>query len=155
MPQETALTESAPTESAPEESQRQTSARQEIKAEKLHDAIGHYTDAVRYGDIVFLSGCGPTNNDLELVGPNDVVAQARQVFANLGTVLEAAGGGPGDVLRVTTYLTDIEERSLIQPLYAEFFGEARPTSATIGVSALAVPGARVEIQAVAGIPARP
>lgn len=126
--------------------------RQEIRAAEMNPPIGHYIDAVRYGDIVFFSGCGPTNKDLELVGPDDVVAQARQVFANLRTVLAAAGGTPKDILRVTTFLTDIDDRGKIKPLYEEFFGDARPTSATIGVVALAVPGAKVEIQAVAGIP---
>lgn len=128
--------------------------RQEIRAEKLHPPIGHYIDAVRFGDIVFLSGCGPTNNDLEVVSRNDVAAQARQMLENLRTVLEAAGGSPQDVLRVTTYLTDIEDRGRIKPLYEEFFGKTRPTSATLGVVALAVPGAKVELQAVAGIPSQ-
>lgn len=126
--------------------------RQEIRAEGLHAPIGHYTDAVRFGDILFMSGCGPTNESLELVGGDDAAAQARQVFANMRTVLAAAGARPQDVLRITTYLTDIEDRAKIAPLSKEFFGDARPTSATIAVSALAVPGAKVEIQAVAGIP---
>jgi reactive intermediate/imine deaminase len=125
--------------------------RQEIRAEALHAPIGHYTDAVRFGDIVFLSGCGPTNDKLEVVGGDDAAAQARQVLANMREVLAAAGTTPQDVLRITTYLTDIEDRAKLAPLYAEFFGEARPTSATIAVTALAVPGAKVEIQAVAGI----
>lgn len=128
--------------------------RQEIRAEALHPPIGHYTDAVRFGDLLFLSGCGPTNEQLEVVGGDDAAAQARQVFANIRTVLAAAGAGPGDVLKITTYLTDVEDLPKVDPVKREFFGETRPTSATLIVSALAVPGARVEVVAVAGIPQR-
>ncbi len=128
--------------------------REEIRAEALHAPIGHYTDAVRFGDLLFLSGCGPTNERLEVVGGDDAGEQARQVFANIRTVLEAAGAGPQDVLGITTYLTDLEDREKVEPVKREFFGETRPTSATIVVSALAVPGARVEVRAVAGISQR-
>lgn len=128
--------------------------REEIRAEALHAPIGHYTDAVRFGDVLFMSGCGPTNESLEVVGGDDAGAQARQVFENMRAVLAAAGAGPGDVLRITTYLTDMDDRAAIEPVKREFFGEARPASATIGVSVLAVPGARVEVSAVAGIPSR-
>jgi 2-iminobutanoate/2-iminopropanoate deaminase len=128
------------------------SVRQEIRAEALHPPIGHYTDAVRFGDLLFLSGCGPTNERLEVVGGDDAGAQARQVYANVRAVLEAAGAGPQDVLGVTTYLTDIADREKVEPVKREFFGDTRPTSATLVVSELAVPGARIEVQAVAGIP---
>jgi reactive intermediate/imine deaminase len=128
--------------------------REEIRAEALHPPIGHYTDAVRFGDLLFLSGCGPTNERLEVVGGDDAAAQARQVYANIKAVLAAAGAGPQDVLGVTTYLTDIEDRDKVEPVRREFFGETRPASATVAVTELAVPGARVEVQAVAGIPRR-
>lgn len=128
--------------------------REEIRAEALHAPIGHYTDAVRFGDVLFMSGCGPTNERLEVVGGDDAGAQVRQVLENMRAVLAAAGAGPGDVLRITTYLTDMDDRAKIEPVKREFFGDARPASATIGVSELAVPDARVEISAVAGIPRR-
>jgi 2-iminobutanoate/2-iminopropanoate deaminase len=131
--------------------EKEKDVREEIRAEALHPPIGHYTDAVRFGDLLFLSGCGPTNERLEVVGGDDAGAQARQVFANLKAVLEAAGASPRDVLSVTVYLTDIADRDKVEPARREFFGHARPTSATIEVSALAVPAAKVEIQAVAGI----
>ncbi len=126
--------------------------RQEIRAEALHPPIGHYADAVRFGDLLFLSGCGPTDERLEVVGGDDAGAQARQVFSNMRVVLEAAGASPRDVLSVTVYLTDIADRDKVEPVRREFFGETRPTSATIEVSALAVPAAKVEVHAVAGIP---
>ena len=68
--------------------------REEIRAEALHPPIGHYTDAVRFGDLLFLSGCGPTNERLEVVGGEDAAAQARQVYANIKSVLAAAGAAP-------------------------------------------------------------
>lgn len=128
--------------------------RKEIRAEKLHPPIGHYTDAVAHGDLLFLSGCGPTDNDLVVVGGDDVAEQMRQVLANMRTVLEAAGATPQDVVSITTFLTDMDDRAKIAPIAAEFFGTARPASATVSVTGLAVPGAKVEIKAVASIPAR-
>jgi 2-iminobutanoate/2-iminopropanoate deaminase len=126
--------------------------RQEIRAERLHPPIGHYTDAVRFGDLLYLSGCGPTNEQLEVVGGEDAGAQARQVYANIGTVLEAAGARPQDVLSVTTYLIDPADAAAVDRAKRDFFGAARTASATVVVAALVVPGAKVEVQAVAGLP---
>jgi 2-iminobutanoate/2-iminopropanoate deaminase len=83
-----------------------------------------------------------------------VVAQARQVFANLEAVLQAAGAGFADVAKVTVYLTDIDDRPRINPVRQEVFGEVRPASTLVEVSRLAVAGARVEIDAIAQTPAR-
>ncbi len=114
--------------------------------------ISHYTDAVRFGDIVFLSGVGPLEEDLSLVGGDDVVAQARKTHENLGRVLEALGVSFADVLKVTVYLTDVGDRVAINPVRQEFFGEARPASTLIGVNELAIPGMKLEIEAVVGLP---
>jgi 2-iminobutanoate/2-iminopropanoate deaminase len=78
-----------------------------------------------------------------------VTPQARQVFALMGRVLAAAGAGPGDVVKVTVYLLDIDDRPAINPVRQEFFGAARPASTLVEVSRLAVPGARLEVEAVA------
>lgn len=126
--------------------------RQEVRAEKLHPPIGHYIDAVRFGELLFMSGCGPTNERLELVGGDDAAAQARQVFTNMSAVLETVGCGFHDIVKTTTYLTDIDDRSRIDPVRREFFGGSRSANASIAVSALAVPEAKVEVEAVAGIP---
>jgi enamine deaminase RidA (YjgF/YER057c/UK114 family) len=79
-----------------------------------------------------------------------VLAQTRQVLANLGTVLAAAGLAPADVLKVTVYLTDIDDRPRINPLRQAFFGQHRPASTLVEVSRLAIPGMKVEIEAIAG-----
>lgn len=127
--------------------------REEIRAKNHHPPIGHYTDAVRSGDLLYLSGCGPTGLNLEVVGGDDAGAQARQVYTNIGKVLEAAGAQPHDVLSVTTYLTDPADGQAVNEAKQEFFGEARTASATLVVADLMVPGAKVEVQAVARISA--
>jgi enamine deaminase RidA (YjgF/YER057c/UK114 family) len=126
--------------------------RQEFSVAGMNLPISHYTDAVRFGDIVFLSGVGPLEEDLSLVGGDDVVAQARKTHENLGYVLEALGASFADVLKVTVYLTDVGDRTAINPVRQEFFGEARPASTLIGVNELAIPGMKLEIEAVVGLP---
>lgn len=124
--------------------------RQEYRVEGLSEPISHYTDAVRHGDQLFISGVAPLDAEGRLVGADDVVAQIRQVFRNMAKVLQVAGLGFRDVLKVTVYLTDVNDRAAINPVRQEYFGAARPASTLIGVAALAVPGMKVEIEAVAG-----
>ena len=126
--------------------------RQEIRAEGLAEPISHYADAVRAGDLLFVSGCVPVDGEGKLVGSDDVVAQAEQVFANIGAVLTAAGASARDVIKVTVFLTDIDDRPSINPVRQRFFGEARPASTLVEVSKLAVPGAKLEIEAIAVVP---
>jgi 2-iminobutanoate/2-iminopropanoate deaminase len=123
--------------------------RKEIRVTELADPISHYTDAVLAGGLLFLSGAIAVDGEGRLVGGDDVVAQARQVFANLEAVLAAAGAGFGDVVKVTVYLTDVDDRAAVNELRKERFGAARPASTLIEVSRLAVPGARIEVDAVA------
>jgi 2-iminobutanoate/2-iminopropanoate deaminase len=128
--------------------------RQEIRVEGLNPPISHYTDAVRFGDLLFISGVTPVDERLAVVGGDDVVAQARQVFRNMAKVLAAAGLGFADVLKVTVYLTDVEDRPKINPVRQEFFGATKPASTLVGVKELAVPGIKIEIEAVAGFGGR-
>jgi 2-iminobutanoate/2-iminopropanoate deaminase len=114
--------------------------------------MSHYTDAVQADGLLFVSGCIPVDERGRLVGGDDVVAQARQVFANIGQVLRQAGAGFGDVLKVTVYLTDIDDRPRINPVRQEVFGETRPASTLVEVTRLALPGARLEVDAVACAP---
>ena len=100
--------------------------RREIRVESLADPISHYTDAVVAGELLFVSGLVGVDRHGALVGGDDVAAQTRQVFANL--------------------------RARINPVRQEVFGDARPASTLVEVSRLAVPGAKVEIDAVALIP---
>jgi len=126
--------------------------REEYRVVGLAEPISHYTDAVRAGDLVFVSGIVAMDREGQLVGGADVVAQARQVFQNMREVLAAAGCGFEDVVRVTIYLTDVDDRPSINPVRQEVFGEARPASTLVEVPRLAVPGAKIEVEAVALLP---
>lgn len=126
--------------------------RQEYRVEGMMAPISHYADAVRAGDLLFVSGVVPVDGQGRLVGGDDVVSQARAVFENMRRVLAAAGAGPGDVVKVTVFLTDVDDRPRINPVRQEFFGEARPASTLVEVSRLAIPGAKIEVEAVAVLP---
>ena len=121
-------------------------------AGQLAEPISHYTDGVEAGGFVFVSGMLPVNADGELVGDDDVIAQAEQVLRNVGAVLEAAGLTFQDVVKVGVYVRDMADRELINTVRRRYFGEARPASTLVEVSALAHPGALVEIDAVAVVP---
>jgi 2-iminobutanoate/2-iminopropanoate deaminase len=124
-------------------------SREEIRVKGQPEPISHYTDAVRVGDLLFVSGCVPVDSEGRLVGGDDVVAQARQTFENVGAVLMAGGSSFADVAKVTVFLTDVDDRAKINPVRQEFFGDARPASTLVEVSALAIPGAKIEVEAVA------
>ena len=126
--------------------------REEIRVEGASEPISHYTDAVRFGDLLFVSGIAPFDSDGEVVGEGDVVAQTRQVLQNLLDALHTVGADMSDVLKVTVFLTDVNDRAAINPVRQEFFGDSRPASTLVEVSALVDPRMLVEIEAVAGIP---
>jgi 2-iminobutanoate/2-iminopropanoate deaminase len=124
--------------------------REEIRAPGQTEPISHYTDAVRVeGPMLFVSGVVPVDETGTLVGGDDVVAQARRVFENMGEVLAAGGATFADVVKVTIFLTDADDRVRINPVRQEVFGEARPASTLVEISRLAIPGAKIEVEAVA------
>jgi reactive intermediate/imine deaminase len=123
--------------------------RREVMVEGLAEPLSHYADAVVAGDTLYVSGIVPVDAQGAVVGGDDVVAQTRQVFAIMERVLAAAGAMPGDVVKVTIYLLDVDDRPLINPVRQEFFGSTRPASTLVEVTRLAVPGARVEVEAIA------
>lgn len=128
------------------------SSREEYRVEGLPEPFSHYTDAVRAGNLLFVSGCVALDVEGRLVGEGDVVAQARQVFENIRLCLAAAGASFADVVKVTTFLTDIADRARINPVRREFFGDARPASTLVEVSALVLPEFLIEVEAVAVVP---
>src|SRR5260370_29439292 len=97
--------------------------RQEILLPELGEPISHYTHAVRFGDLLFISGIAPIDGSLQLIGGDDVVAQTQQVLANLGRVLSTAGLSPADGLKVTVFLTDISDRARVNPVRQALFGD--------------------------------
>ena len=126
--------------------------REEIHVDGLAEPISHFTDAVRAGDLLFVSGIVAVDGDGRLVGGGDVVEQARQVFRNMGEVLAAAGCGFADVVKVTVFLTDVDDRPRINPVREEIFGATRPASTLVEVPRLAVEGAKVEVECIAVVP---
>ncbi len=107
---------------------------------------------MRAGDLLFVSGIVPVDSDGTLVGGEDVVAQAEAVFMTLERVLAEAGASARDVVKVTVFLTDVDDRPSINPVRQAFFGDARPASTLVEVSRLAIPGAKLEVEAVAVLP---
>jgi reactive intermediate/imine deaminase len=121
-------------------------------AGQLAKPISHYTDAVEASGFLYISGMLPVNADGELVGTGDVIRQSEQVLDNVGAVLQATGATFGDVVRVGVYVRDMADRELINTVRRRYFGDARPASTLVEVSALANPDALVEIEAVALLP---
>jgi 2-iminobutanoate/2-iminopropanoate deaminase len=117
--------------------------------EQLPQPISHYTDAVIADDWVWISGLLALDKDGVLVGGDDVIAQAERVHENLEAVLRKAGAGFADVVKVTVYLLRIEDRAAVNTVRKRFFGDSRPASTLVQVSALVMPGALLEIDAVA------
>src|SRR3569833_792943 len=102
--------------------------RQEFRVRGLSEPISHYTDAVRFGDLLFVSGVAPLDANGRVPTPDDVVGQVELVFQNLKKVLDTAGAAFSDVLKVTVYLTNVADRTKINPVRQRYFGDSRPAS---------------------------
>jgi 2-iminobutanoate/2-iminopropanoate deaminase len=126
-----------------------TPVREEWFVSTLQEPISHYTHAVSFGDLVFVSGCTATDEGGALVGGDDVEEQTYQVLRNLDEALVAAGSNLQHVLKVTLFLTDIRDREHINIARQKVFGSIRPASTLVEVSKLAIDGARVEIEVIA------
>jgi 2-iminobutanoate/2-iminopropanoate deaminase len=121
-------------------------------AGQLPEPISHYTDAVEASGFLYISGMLPVEANGELVGTGDVIRQSEQVLDNVAAVLTATGAGFGDVVKVGVYLRDMADREAINTVRRRYFGDARPASTLVQVSALAHPDALVEIEAIAQLP---
>ncbi|NCA70739.1 MAG: RidA family protein [Sphingobacteriia bacterium] len=118
-----------------------------IKTDQAPEAIGTYSQAVRVGETVYLSGQIPLIPQTMVLVTGDMEAEIRQVFENLRAVAQAAGGGLDDVVKLNVFLTDLSHFPLVNQVMADYFGEPYPARAAIGVAALPK-GARVEMDAV-------
>ena len=118
-----------------------------IHTDKAPSAIGTYSQAVKTGSTVYLSGQIPLVPDtMELVG-DDVETQIRRVFDNLRAVTEAAGGSLDHLVKLNIFLTDLSCFPVVNEIMAEYFSEPYPARAAIGVAALPK-GAQVEMDGV-------
>lgn len=121
--------------------------RQVIKTDGAPSAIGTYSQAVRSGDTLYVSGQIPLDPaTMELV-EGDMGAKIRRVFESLKAITEAAGGSFDQVVRITIYLTDLNHFPLVNEVMAEYFDEPYPARAAVGVAALPK-GVPVEMDAI-------
>ena len=121
--------------------------RQAVSSDAAPRAIGPYSQAVRAGDTVYLSGQIPLDPSTGLLVEGDIAAQARRSFENLKAVCEAAGGSLGDIARLGLYLTDLDNFAAVNAVMSEFFKAPYPARSTIEVSGLPR-GAGFEVDAV-------
>ena len=111
-----------------------------------------YSHGVKVGNLLFIAGQVALDEELRLIGPGDVEAQARQVWTNIKKVAEAAGGKVTDVARVTTFVLDINSFDAIHQVRKEFFPDGRyPTATGVQVVKLGLPGLLLETEAFAVI----
>jgi 2-iminobutanoate/2-iminopropanoate deaminase len=120
----------------------------------LPTPISHYSNGVKAGDTIYVSGQVALDGEGRLVGPGDVVAQARQVLENIRQILAAGGATLDDVVKVTVYLANVDDRPRVNQVRQAYFGPNRPASTLVEVSRLALPGLLVEIEAIAVVPSR-
>jgi 2-iminobutanoate/2-iminopropanoate deaminase len=111
-------------------------------------AVGPYSHAVRAGKLLYLSGQTPLDPATGKLLDGDVQAQTAQCFQNLFGVLRAAGLTPDDVVKVNVFLTDMNDFTAMNEVYAAHFALPFPARTTIGVAALPL-GARIEIEMIA------
>ena len=111
-------------------------------------ALGPYSQAIRWGDLIFVSGQIPIDPATSQVVGDDVAAQTERVLQNLTAILEAAGASLGQVLKTTVYLRDLNDFGKMNEVYARFFSERPPARATVQVARLPR-DVSVEIEAVA------
>ena len=125
--------------------------RQIIQTDAAPAAIGTYSQAVRIGDTVYLSGQIPLQPaTMELI-EGDMELQIRQVFDNLTAVAQAAGGSLDDVAKLNVFLTDLSHFPLVNQVMSEYFNEPYPARAALGVAGLPK-GAEVEMDAILHLP---
>ncbi|MCW2643972.1 MAG: 3-hydroxyisobutyrate dehydrogenase and related beta-hydroxyacid dehydrogenase-like protein [Pseudonocardiales bacterium] len=122
----------------------------EIGAGRLDELIDtHLSDANVAPDLVFVSGQLGLDADNNLVGEGDVVLQAEQVLKNIESVLADADATLADVVDLRLYLLDITDIPRIAPVRRRYFGDRRPAATAVEINRLVVPGALIEISAVA------
>ena len=119
-----------------------------IRSAHAPEAIGPYSQALAFGELVFCAGQIPLLPGTRELKNANIEEATRQTLHNLRAVLAAAGCGPQDVIKTTVFLADLQDFAGMNAAYAEFFGAHRPARSTIQAAALPL-GARVEIDALA------
>ena len=122
--------------------------KQAVSSPDAPKAIGPYSQAVRAGQLLFVSGQVPLDPATGQIVSGDIAAQTRRVFDNLGAVLEAGGRSFADVVRTTVFLADMNDFATVNEVYGTYFSEPYPARATVQVARLPK-DARVEIDVIA------
>jgi 2-iminobutanoate/2-iminopropanoate deaminase len=124
------------------------SSRSEIQLAS-RPVLSHAADAVAGGGLLFVAGILPVEASGALVGDGDVGAQTTYVLDDLEAILAAGGCTLADVARLSVFVTDIDDAPEVIAAQRSAFGDVRPAGTLVGVRGLAIPGARVEVDAVA------
>lgn len=124
--------------------------RQAVSTDQAPAAIGPYSQAIKKGDLLFLSGQIPLDHATGQLVAGGIEAQTRQVFANIGAILQAAGASFDHVVSATVYVADMNDFARVNEIYATYFSAPAPARATVQVARLPK-DALVEIQVIATI----
>jgi 2-iminobutanoate/2-iminopropanoate deaminase len=127
---------------------------QRVTAANLPPPVGPYSPGIIVGNLVFVSGQAGRNPQTGSLAP-DVESQTEQALRNVSAILDAAGSSLANVVRCGVFLVDMTEFPKMNAVYARMFGDHRPARTTVEVSGLPGEGLRVEIDAVAVLPASP
>jgi len=124
--------------------------RQAVSSEAAPKAIGPYSQAIRAGSLLFVSGQIPLDPATGAMVEGNIAAQTQRVFANLGAILEAAGASFDNVVRTTVYLADMNDFAIVNEIYGTYFSSPAPARATVQAARLPK-DARVEIDLIASL----
>lgn len=123
------------------------SLKQVIYTEKAPAVLGPYSQAIKVKDTVYISGQIPLDPETKQLITGDIAAEVHQVFKNLTAVITAAGGSLAQVVKLTIFLTDLEQFPILNTIMKQYFVEPYPARSTIGVASLPK-GVSVEIEAI-------
>jgi 2-iminobutanoate/2-iminopropanoate deaminase len=121
-----------------------------ISTTKAPQAIGPYSQAVRFENLLFVSGQIPIEPESGEILKGNIKEQTQQILENLNSILTAGGSSLNNVLRITIFLTNLEDYAAVNETYAQFFDESQPARSTVQVSRLPM-NVLIEIDAIAGI----
>jgi 2-iminobutanoate/2-iminopropanoate deaminase len=124
--------------------------REIIETKNAPAPIGPYSQGLRANGFLFISGQIPARPDTGDVVEGGIEEQTRQVMKNLSAVLKAAGAGPGNVVKTTVFLTNLDDFSRFNKVYGEYFAEIKPARSTVQVAGLPK-GVLLEVEAIAAV----
>lgn len=121
-----------------------------ISTKDAPQAIGPYSQAVRFGNLIFVSGQIPIEPETGKIMKGNIGEQTKQILENLNNILAAGGSSLDNVLRTTIFLTNLEDYSVVNEAYAQYFNDLPPARSTVQVAKLPM-DAQIEIDAIASI----